>query len=62
MTSKERKVLWNQEKACRVFRLQKAGHTAKQIEMQTGVKPHQQKTMGQMGERLLSLEVQDENQ
>lgn len=60
MTSKERKVIWNQTKARMVFRLQNAGHTAKEIEIQTGVKPHQQKTMGQMGERLISLEAQNE--
>lgn len=60
MTSKERKVRWNQDKARMVFRLQQAGHTAKQIESQTGVKPHQQKTMGQMGDRIISLETSNE--
>lgn len=57
MNSKNRKVMWNNVKAKRVHSLQKAGRTSKEIHLETGVKPNQQKSMGLLGERLISLEV-----
>lgn len=49
--------MWNNIKAKRVHNLQKAGRTSKEIHLETGVKPNQQKSMGLLGERLISLEV-----
>lgn len=55
MNKGERKVMWNRIKARQVYRLRNQGHTAKDIEVSTGVKPHQQANMYSLGERLCSL-------
>ena len=55
MNKGERKVMWGRIKARQVYRLRNQGHTAKDIEVFTGVKPHQQANMYSLGERLCSL-------